>query len=203
LSKHQNEVINNTEDTLLDLLSQVNDKIKENAFDIIQTVDQAVKNNIELAITHAENATTVVINKTLEKIQNELEIIGQTIRTKNSLKFMSIYFLFKISNSLRRGAEGVKPIAKMLLFIALLLLPIDYILVFRWFLCEAIREMSLFYIGRFSIILSTIIPIVQYIYNSKKRLYKHICEQLNKRQKFRSNEHELLTLTTTQSLDKY
>ncbi len=52
LSKHQNEIINNTEDTLFDLFSQVNDKIKENAFDIIQTVDQAVKNNIELAITY-------------------------------------------------------------------------------------------------------------------------------------------------------
>lgn len=57
LSKHQGEVINSTKDALFDLFSQINNKIKENALEIIHAGDEVLKNNVELAITHAENAT--------------------------------------------------------------------------------------------------------------------------------------------------
>jgi hypothetical protein len=82
----------------------------------------------------------VVINKTLEKIQNEFETIGRTISTNDPLKFMGIFLiiisliiislgLFLISNYLGRGAELVKAIAKVFLFATLLVIPhhlIDY-----------------------------------------------------------------------------
>ncbi len=215
---NQEEFINHTKQALLEMLSEAEDKAKQDVLDVIEKFIYNLSNTAESVIEHAKNGTTDVLDKSLGKMRHEVEIFVEHIVTNQFFIMVSIFILITLFSAagylFRRLSKDYhfgrlfEVLSNMILIITSLLTFLWFGLVLVWFFERAIDDKDPFYIiVTIILFLASFYGICHLCWVLKTKIlvgWKWLHEKISKSRTVDKHKHEDSVLPTVSELsNKY
>lgn len=194
LDRNGEKFVTGIKQNMTELFSQVGGKAKESANEVIANAGQTLSITAELAIERAKNATTAVVNETLEKIQQEINmvvddfIINEMVAAIGTFLFIILLLLFgylflHIHIALGCCARSVNVMLKMILILVYPLICVFYGFTVVWFAKMVMKKKSPLHIIAIFIILAPGIYLICYLtcWNRVQLACKRAYEAVSKR----------------------
>jgi vacuolar-type H+-ATPase subunit H len=207
LSDNREKIVNDIKQNALQIVSETADKVKKDAKEVIEHTGETLSATAKFTIELAKNATSTMVNETLEKLRYEIEMVADDFITNQMVIAIGIflfsilllifcYLFVHIHTTLGCCVQSIKLIIKIILMLVYPLLCMFYGLTLEWLVKIAMKKKNPFSIIGILIILTPGFYLILYVTCCKqvKSAMKHACETVIKWWTASKSKHKDLML---------